>query len=439
MSMSAPSAHDLRPGPIERVLGDFEAAFAQLPESVLSRGARRRAAEQLRQLGWPSVRDEQWRYAHVRAFDRIASFTPPMAPASLPPAHTLPAPLAGFERLIFLDGLAASPAPSSAGVQISGGARASGSVPLQPRWLEPAWLPEQRLGLLNDMFARDAAVLRIEGTAALELLFVSSARSEPTAVYPRLQLELSAGSELTLVERHLGADGASLVCAVVTAELGRAARLTHYRLRQSGAAAIVCDTLAARLQEEASYRVREVQVGGAVGRTSARVRLAGRAAALSWHSIAVGRDEQVNDCVLKVEHAAPATRTEEIFRGIADDRARVAFSGHIRIEATAPGSDARQSLRGLIEAHGEVDLRPRLEIDTDEVSAQHGATTGQLDENLLFYLLSRGIDRSTARTLLKWAFLNDVLRQIELAQLRAEAEHSAAGQLRDVLTVGALT
>ena len=85
-----------------------------------------------------------------------------------------------------------------------------------------------------------------------------------------------------------------------------------------------------------------------------------------------------------------------------------------------------------------MDLRPRLEINTDEVRAQHGATTGQLDESLLFYLLSRGIDRSTARTLLKWAFLNDVLRQIELPQLRAEAEHCAAGQLQDVLGAGAL-
>ena len=72
-------------------------------------------------------------------------------------------------------------------------------------------------------------------------------------------------------------------------------------------------------------------------------------------------------------------------------------------------------------------------------SAQHGATTGQLDENLLFYLLARGIDRSTARALLKWAFLGDVLRAIELPQLRAEAEHGAAGQLPDVMAIGALT
>jgi len=439
MNRSASSVHDPRLEQLERVLRDFEATLAQLPESVVARADRRRAAEHLRQLGWPSRRDEQWRYAHLGAFDRVQSFTPSAPARSVALPHALPPALPGFERLVFVDGVAVAPALSSHRLHAAGGARAAGSVPLQPRWLEPAWLPEQRLALLNDMFAQDVAALRIDGQASLELCFVNTAAAAGTAVYPRVQLELSAGSELTLVERHIGADeGAALICAAVTVELARASRLTHYQLQQCSLGAIFCDSLAARLHEEASYRVRRVQIGAAVSRTSARVRLAGRAAAVGWHAIAAARDEQVNDCVLKVEHAAPATRTDEMFRGIADGRARVAFSGHIHIEGAAPGSEARQSLRGLMEGHGEVDLRPRLEINTDEVSAQHGATTGQLDENLLFYLLSRGIDRGTARTLLKWAFLNDVLRQIELPQLRSEAERSAAGQLQDVLAVGAL-
>ena len=87
----------------------------------------------------------------------------------------------------------------------------------------------------------------------------------------------------------------------------------------------------------------------------------------------------------------------------------------------------------------EIDLRPRLEINTDEVRAQHGATTGALDENLMFYLLARGIERPTARALLKWAFLGDVLRAIELPDVRRAAEHGAAGQLPDVMAIGALT
>jgi Fe-S cluster assembly protein SufD len=182
-----------------------------------------------------------------------------------------------------------------------------------------------------------------------------------------------------------------------------------------------------------------VAVGAGSARTSAHVQLSGRGAAVVWRAIAVGRGEQVHDVALKVDHNAPDTQTDEMFRGIAGERARLAFSGHIQIEASAPGSQAHQSLRGLIDGGtAEIDLRPRLEILTDEVRAAHGATTGRLDEDLLFYLLARGIDRQSARALLKWAFLGDVLREIELPSLRVEAERLAAEQLPDVTGLGDL-
>jgi Fe-S cluster assembly protein SufD len=255
-----------------------------------------------------------------------------------------------------------------------------------------------------------------------------------------LQLRLEPGSELRLIERHLGgAQAPALVACNVTIEMARAALLTHYRLQQYAPGTVFADTLWAHLSDQARYSVRSVAVGAGTARTSAHVQLAGRGAALAWQAIAVGRGQQVHDIALKVEHSAADTSTEEMFRGIADERARVAFSGHIHIAASAPGSQARQSLRGLIEGAGaEIDLRPRLEILTDEVRAVHGATTGRLDEDLLFYMLARGIDRQTARALLKWAFLSDVLREIELPGLRAEAERLAAGQLQDVQAVGAL-
>jgi len=104
------------------------------------------------------------------------------------------------------------------------------------------------------------------------------------------------------------------------------------------------------------------------------------------------------------------------------------------------GARVQQNLRGLIDGRGaEVDLRPRLEIRTDDIQASHGATTGQLDETLLFYLLSRGLDPATARTLLKWAFLGDVLGEITVPALRRVAEQAAAGQLADVLASGAMS
>ena len=435
--MATPTA-TLRSATLDRILHDYAAVAARLPDAAVPRAQRANALAALSKLGWPRASDEQWRYTNLRAFEAVATFGPAAfeAAATAPaPADAgaieLPPPLLGFERLVYLDGMrhsASAPAghgSGSAATAIAG----------------EDWPPEQRLGLLCDMFASDSAVLRIRGSAAIELLFLTSAAAAGAGCYPRLQLALDADSELKLVERHLGAPAApTLVCANLRVDVGRNARLTHYRLQQCGEQVVFADTLAAQLAEQASYSVRQVAIGAGSARTSAQVRLAGRGAALSWQAIAVGRGQQVHDTALKVEHLAADTRTEEVFRGIADERARVAFSGHIHIGASAPGSDARQSLRGLIEGAGaEIDLRPRLEISTDEVKAQHGATTGALDENLMFYLLARGIDRNTARALLKWAFLGDVLRAIDLPQVRRAAEHGAAGQLPDVMAIGALT
>jgi Fe-S cluster assembly protein SufD len=426
--MSAP-APTVRSSILERVLSDFRSVEAILPGDTLAQAARARAATALTELGWPSQRDEQWRYTNLRAFERLSGFRPPAAePAAAVAPIELPPAVPGFQRLIYLDG---SRIDEAQRIQIGAGAGAAAH----------AWEPEQRLGWLCDMFATDAAALTIRGEAAIEILFISSGAAERPACYPRLQLRLEPDSRLRLIERHFsaGAGAATLVAYNATVELARNATLTHYRLQQCSLGAVFIDTLSARLEDQARYVVRSIGVGAGSARTSARVQLAGRGAALTWQAIALGRGEQVHDIALKVEHQAPETGTEESFRGIADQRARVAFSGHIRIDPTAPGSQARQSLRGLIEGGtAEIDLRPRLEILTDDVRAVHGATTGRLDENLLFYLLSRGIDPTTARTLLKWAFLGDVLREIELPELRAEAERLAAGQLADAPALGAL-
>ena len=428
----ATPATTVRSDILDRIVRDYEAVAARLPDAAVTREARGHAMRELSRLGWPKPTDEQWRYTNLRAFERVPAFRPavlaetadaPAGDAAATPALELPPPLPGFERLVYVDG-------------VRQGAGATAAAMSGPHW--PA---EQRLGLLCDMFASDIAALRIRGETAIEVLFLTSGAAAGAACYPRLQVELEPGSQLKLVERHLGApDAPTLVCANIAIGLGRGARLMHYRLQQCGIHIAFTDTLAAQLAEEASYSVRQVAIGAASARTSAQVRLSGRGAAMSWQAIAVGRGQQVHDTTLKVEHLGADTRTEEVFRGIADERARIAFSGHIHIAASAPGSDARQSLRGLIEGAGaEIDLRPRLEINTDEVRAQHGATTGALDENLMFYLLARGIDRTTARALLKWAFLGDVLRAIELPDVRRAAEHGAAGQLPDIMAIGALT
>jgi len=218
-------------------------------------------------------------------------------------------------------------------------------------------------------------------------------------------------------------------------ELGRGARLEHYRLQELNARSTLFDTLSARLGEESAYRLHAISTGAQSARSTLALRLAGERAELNLALASLGDGHQVQDGYAVVEHRVPNARTVQTFRGIAAGRARVAFNGKIIVAPGAHGTDSRQSLRGLLAGpEAEIDVRPQLEIYTDDVRCSHGATAGKLDDAmlfLLFYLLSRGLERDTAQRLLKWAFLEDVISQITLRPLRRAIEERLAGQLRD--------
>jgi Fe-S cluster assembly protein SufD len=140
----------------------------------------------------------------------------------------------------------------------------------------------------------------------------------------------------------------------------------------------------------------------------------------------------VHDHLIVVEHQAAHTRTEENFRGIAGGRARIGFNGLIIVRAGADHADSAQSLKGLLAgSDAEIDLRPQLQIHTDEVRCSHGATTGKLDDTMLFYLLTRGIEPEVAQRLLKWAFITDVVAHIDVPALRTYAQRSLARRMQD--------
>jgi len=219
-------------------------------------------------------------------------------------------------------------------------------------------------------------------------------------------------------------------------DVGRGAHLTHYRQQHDGARATWLDTLSAVLAADARYGLLTVNTGGLSARSTTHVQMAGPGAELTLSVAALADRQQVQDNFALVEHIAPRARTEQTFRGIASGRARVAFNGKIAVHEAAAGTDSRQSLRGLLAGpEAEIDVRPQLEIYTDEVRCSHGATAGKLDDNMLFYLLSRGLSPEVAQRLLKWAFLEDVVSKIELPELRRQIEIDLAGQMAEAASL----
>jgi Fe-S cluster assembly protein SufD len=412
-----------------RIAEEYAAATR---ERLVPADARRAAAiAALAAQGLPTTRDENWKYASLRALER-QRFVPAAASAS-PDTVRLPSPVAGFERYVFVDGRFAPGLSAEPGALFS--ALAAASEPVDATTIA-ARGTDQRLALLNEAFATDGARLKVAAGAAparLELVFVAQADEKTGPSYPRLQMSLAAGTTLELIERHVSAaSAASFVNSALEIELGRGARLTHYRLQELSSRCTLFDTLNATLATEAAYHLHAISTGALAARSTQTFRLAGEQAQLCMAIAALGDGPQVQDSFALVEHLAPRARTEQLFRGIAAGRARVAFNGKIVVAKHAAGTDSRQSLRGLLAgAQAEIDARPQLEIYTDDVRCSHGASVGKLDDNMLFYLLSRGLDQDTAQRLLKWAFLADAFARINVPELRRQIEETLAEALRD--------
>jgi Fe-S cluster assembly protein SufD len=399
--------------------------------SAPAAGQRRAAAlAALTAQGLPTSRDENWKYANLRSLERLR-FVPAAAGAPAD-AALLPAPVPGFTRYVFLDGRFApglSAAPAGPFSTLAGAPEVAGPDP-------GGRGADERFALLNEAFATDGGHIRLTAAAAparLEVVFLARTEAEQGTSYPRLEITLAAGARLELIERHVSAaDAGSFVTSALDITLGKDAALTHYRLQSLSATSVLFDTLSATLGPAAHYRLHAISTGGQSAHSTQVLRLAGEGAHLSMAVAALGDAQQVQGSFALVEHVAPRARTEQLFRGIAAGRSRIAFNGKIVVAAGAPGTDSQQSLRGLLAGAGaEIDVRPQLEIYTDDVRCSHGASAGKLDDNMLFYLLSRGLERTEALRLLKWAFLADAFARIEVPELRRQIEENLAAALKD--------
>jgi Fe-S cluster assembly protein SufD len=386
----------------------------------------------------PTNRDENWRYANLRplAKARREAVDPQAVPAA---PITLPAVLPDYERWVFVDGRFAAGLSSPAANTVA-------------TLLDVTDAGEAFAHLLDSAIASegvDFALARLNATgggrvlqiaapddshANLELIFVASAAAARGTSYPRVQVHAGRNARLRIVERHLSAgDADSAINAAVDLALRADASLDHCRLQNVSDTASCFDTLTAHVGDRAAYRFRTISLGGLTSRSTVLIKLAGRAARCEFTAASIANGIQTHDLYAEIEHAGADAVTRELYRGIATDRGKLGFNGKMVVRESAPGADSEQSLKSLLTGNGaEASVRPQLEIYTDRVRAQHGATTGKLDEQMLFYLLSRGIDRRTAQTLLQWAFIEDAVSRVDCAQLRTDIEQLVAAQLNEV-------
>jgi len=294
---------------------------------------------------------------------------------------------------------------------------------------------QRRWVLLNTALFIDGLYLKItrQVTEPLVILHVSTGERAHEAAHPRIIIDAAPGSSATIIEHHVShGDIAPLNNSNTHISLGMDAHLEHYRVYATGAGASHLDSLDIHQAHGSHCKQFTIALGGGLVRSSLEAHLNQPGASLDSYSLLMGHADRHVDCVNIVTHAAPNTRSRQTARAIAGDASRVIFNSKVIVNAGAAGSDSQQSCRGLLlSPSAEIDTRPQLEIHADEVKCAHGATTGRLDPDMLFYLLSRGLDRETAQSLLVFAFLADVLTGMSVSSARAAIENALISQLPD--------
>ncbi len=265
------------------------------------------------------------------------------------------------------------------------------------------------------------------------ILHVSTGDGLDNVAYPRVIIEAAPHSKATIIEHHVAqGEHTPLNNSNTLIALGQHSQLEHYRVFATGAGATHLDSLDIRQEQGSRCKQFTIVLGGGLVRASLEGHLGQSGATLDSYSLLVGHEDRHVDCVNTVTHAARDTHSNQTARAIASDASRVIFNSKVIVNAGAVHAESRQSSRGLLlSPSAEIDTRPQLEIHADEVKCAHGATVGRLDPDMLFYMLSRGLDRDTAQSLLVYAFLADVLTDMSVQSARASIESALISQLPD--------
>jgi Fe-S cluster assembly protein SufD len=386
-------------------------------------------ADRFESLGLPHNRVEDWKYTSLRALQRsqpgLASVT---GQTALPSALPLPG-----RQVRMLDGRLVESGDGHAG-DTAMGVSVGELNPASARHaddlkavLESLPLESDGSGFsaLNTAVLENVLVIRVEAghdAGRVNLQWAASDTSAGHIGNARLCVLLAEGASMELVEHYPENAGGAVFNTVIQCQLERNSNLAHYRLQEQHAASTLVTRSRVLQSEDSRYTYQGLDLGGLLVRHDIEVLLSGSGSRCELDGAYVLDGRRHVDNHLTIDHVAPDTTSGQFFRGVLADRGRAVFNGRVHILAGADGSEARQSNANmLLSPHAEVDTKPELEIHADEVVASHGATVGELDENALFYLRSRGLSEAGARRILTDAFCVAAL------------ERSPAGETRELL------
>ena len=422
--MSTASAADAFRAHFERLQGD-------LPGPA---DARRAALDAFVEQGLPTRRDEDWRFTSLSSFagQAFAAATPGADGGAL--IEQAAGAVGEAWRLSLVNGhVSGLPAGLPSGVAVGSLAEVLRDEPerVAGRLGSIADEKQRAFTALNRALFADGALVEIAEGVSLErpihLVHALRAPDGPLAAHPRHLIDVGAGSRAVIVEHTVGATGEVGFANPVTEILvGRDARVDHVVLQEQGRDGYQLAATAVHQQGGSHFTSHSIALGGRLARLDLRVELAGEAAYARLLGLYLARDTQLLDHHTTIDHAMPHTSSDELYKGILDERAVAVFHGRIHVRPHAQKITAMQQSRNLLLSdRARVHTKPQLEIRADDVRCSHGASIGQLDQSQLFYLRARGIGTDQARALLMLAFASEVLERLPVPALRQRLERVA--------------
>jgi Fe-S cluster assembly protein SufD len=430
----------------------FAEQLARAPDSEpgFVRALRQAGRHAFLRVKLPTTRHEDWRFTSLAGLAAEPWRAAPRAAAAaddLPPAPRLRAFRVADLVLAFVAGAAAARvngrleasltdlAGLAAGVHAGSLAAALREEPglVEAHLGRQAGPREHAFSALNAALFEDGALVEIADGARPErpvhVVHVSRPDGAPSASHPRTLVLAGDGARAAVVESFRG-EGRYLVNALTEIAVGADAEVEHDHLQEEAVDAYHVALVHVAQRARSKFTGGSVALGAALGRVEARAVLADEGASCELDGLYVAQGRQLLDHLVHVDHARPRCTSRQMYKGILDDSARGVFAGRILVRQDAQKTDAAQvNSNLLLSDDAAIDTKPQLEILADDVKCSHGGAVGQIREDHLFYLRSRGISQALARALLTWAFASEMVQKVGPADVRRRVRAAVTARL----------
>jgi Fe-S cluster assembly protein SufD len=428
-------------------------AFRTFQERLNGEGAlwlkrlRLEALARFEQLGFPTVNEEEWKYTNVAPIAKIgfepATARPEDVLIAAGQLETLTYDEAQRSRLVFINGtyqpqlssLDALPQGVLAIAMADALRDDHHAEVVREHMARRADDHENAFTALNTAHLASGAVVMIPKDVRVEapihLLFLSAPQTVPAVSFPRVLIVAGTGSEATVIENYAGVrDGLYWTNAVLDVVLEDGARLNLYKVQRESTEAFHIAATNALLGRSSSFNATTITLGAQLSRHDISVTLDHEGAECWVDGLYIVGTGQHADTHSAIDHRSPHCTSHQLYKGILDGKSRAVFNGKVFVRPGAQQTDAKQTNKNLLLSNeARVDTKPQLEIFADDVKCAHGATVGQLEDEQLFYLASRGMHQDIARNLLTYGFAEEVIDKIRVESIKAQLDEAVLNRL----------